>query len=69
MFAQFDDIMSVDDVMEALNIGRSKVYELLRSGQIKSIKMKGYRIPKTAVIDFILTRTEMSLERYRDLAD
>lgn len=69
MFAEYDDIMSVEDVMEALNIGRSKVYELLRSGQIKSIKMKGYRIPKTAVIDFILTRTEMNLERYRDLAD
>lgn len=69
MFAQYDDIMSVEDVMEALNIGRSKVYELLRSGQIKSIKMKGYRLPKRAVIDFILKRTEMNLECYRDLAD
>ncbi|RNB83873.1 DNA-binding protein [Brevibacillus nitrificans] len=69
MFAQYDDIMSVEDVMDALNIGRSKVYELLKNGQIKSIKMKGYRIPKAAVIDFILTQTKMKLERYRELAD
>jgi excisionase family DNA binding protein len=50
--------MSVEDVMEALNIGRSKVYELLRSEQIKSIKMKGYRIPKAAVKDFVLSQSK-----------
>ncbi|MFC4596867.1 helix-turn-helix domain-containing protein [Cohnella hongkongensis] len=49
--------MSVDDVMEALNIGRSKVYELLRSKKIKSIKMKGYRIPKAALREFVLIQS------------
>ncbi|WP_405172237.1 helix-turn-helix domain-containing protein [Paenibacillus sp. FSL H8-0280] len=49
MFTQYDDIMTVEDVMETLNIGLSKLYELLKSGQIKSWKMKGYRIPKEAL--------------------
>lgn len=68
MFAQYDDILSVEDVMEALNIGRSKVYELLRTKQIKSIKMKGYRIPKTALREFVLTQSKMDMKRYKELS-
>jgi excisionase family DNA binding protein len=68
MFAQYDDILSVEDVMEALNIGRSKVYELLRTKQIKSIKMKGYRIPKTALKEFVLTQSKMDIKRYKELS-
>lgn len=69
MFAQYDDILSVDDVMEALNFGRSKVYELLRTKQIKSIKIKkGYRIPKSALKDFVLTQSKMDLKRYIELS-
>lgn len=59
MFAQYDDIMTVDDVMEALNLGRSKVYELLRSKKLKSFKMKGYHIPKDALKLFVLSQSEM----------
>ncbi|WP_372663809.1 helix-turn-helix domain-containing protein [Cohnella sp.] len=61
--------MSTEDAMEALNIGRSKLYELLRSGQIKSLKLKGYRIPKTAVKDFVLTQARINMERYKELSD
>jgi len=68
LFAQYDDILSVEDVMEALNIGRSKVYELLRTKQIKSIKMKGYRIPKTALREFVLTQSKMDMKRYKELS-
>lgn len=69
MFAQYDDIMSAEDTMEALNIGRSKLYELLKTEQIKSWKMKGYRIPKAAVKDFVLTQAKMSIEHYRELSE
>ncbi|KOR90573.1 excisionase [Paenibacillus solani] len=69
MFSQYDDIMSVEDVMEALDIGRSKVYELLRSKQIKSLKMKGYRIPKVAVKDFVLSEAKMNMERFKELTE
>lgn len=63
MFKQYEDIMTVDDVMEALGIGRSKLYELLRSKKIKSFKMKGYRIPKAALKDFVLSHSKMDTER------
>jgi excisionase family DNA binding protein len=69
MFTQFDDIMTVEDVMDALNIGRSKVYELLRNKQIKSFKMKEYHIPKAAVKDFVLSQAKMSIERYKELLE
>jgi excisionase family DNA binding protein len=68
MFAQYDDILSVEDVMEALNIGRSKVYELLRTKQIKSIKMKSYRIPKKALKEFVLTQSKMDRKRHKELS-
>ncbi|MFD0715182.1 helix-turn-helix domain-containing protein [Paenibacillus sp. GCM10027626] len=67
MFAQYDDIMTVEDCMEALNIGRSKLYELLRNGQIKAWKMKGYRIPKAAVKEFVFAQAKMSMHRRNEL--
>ncbi|MFE9273919.1 helix-turn-helix domain-containing protein [Paenibacillus glucanolyticus] len=70
MFSRYDDIMSPEDAMEALNIGRSKLYELLRSGQIKSWKMKkGYRIPKIALKDFVINQAKLNMERYRELEE
>jgi predicted transcriptional regulator of viral defense system len=69
MFAQYDDIVSVDDLMEMLDIGRNKAYELLNSGQIKSIKMKGYRIPKLAIKDFVLSQSKITMERYKELSE
>ncbi|THF73871.1 helix-turn-helix domain-containing protein [Cohnella fermenti] len=60
MFAQYDEVLTVDDVMEALNIGRSKVYELLRSKKLKSFKLKGYRIPKAALKEFVLSESNMN---------
>jgi excisionase family DNA binding protein len=62
MFAQYDDLMTVDDVMEALNIGRSKVYELLRSKKLKSFKLKGYRIPKAALKDYVQSEARMDID-------
>nr|WP_281365236.1 helix-turn-helix domain-containing protein [Paenibacillus foliorum] len=47
MFAQYDDIVNIEDCCEMLNIGRNKAYELLQTCQIKSFKVggKAYRIP------------------------
>ncbi len=48
-------ILKVENLMPILSIGRNTAYELVRSGQIRSIRIgNGYRIPKDAVIDFIL---------------
>lgn len=54
MFKKYPDIVSVEDIMRMLNMGRSSVYELLRSNSIRSVKAgKKYIVPKQAVIDFV----------------
>ena len=54
MFNQYPDIMSVNDLRSALSIGRTKAYELVNSGQIKSIKVgNAIRIPKKSLLDYV----------------
>ena len=54
MFSHYPDIMSVNDLRSALGIGRTKAYELINSGDIKSIKVgKSIKIPKIALLDYI----------------
>ena len=55
MFAEYDDILCVKDVQKILGIGRKKVYELLETKKIRSLKPgKAYLIPKRYLIDYIL---------------
>lgn len=45
---------SVEDVMDRLNLGRSKVYEVLANGQLRSVKVGRRRlISDAAIVDFI----------------
>lgn len=47
-------VLRVEDLMPILGIGRNTAYDLVRSGQIKSIKVGvQYRIPRSAVEEFI----------------
>ncbi|MFD8504260.1 helix-turn-helix domain-containing protein [Streptomyces sp. NPDC059687] len=53
------ELLTVPDVMERLKLGRSKVYDLIRSHRLISIKIDGARrIPADAVRDFILGQIE-----------
>ena len=64
MFEKYSDIMSVDQMAEALGIGMNSAYALVNNREIYS-KRIGRRIliPKACVIDFIL-----SLETNRQAA-
>jgi excisionase family DNA binding protein len=43
-----------EDAAIALGVGRTKVYELMRSGALRSVKIGGLRrIPATALADFV----------------
>ena len=54
IFNEYGDIVSVDDVMKMLHIGRTAVYTLLQNGSIRSVKVcRKYIIPKQSVIDFV----------------
>ena len=47
-------VLKVEDMARYLDIGMTKAYELIRSGQIHSVKVgRVYRIPVTAVEDYL----------------
>lgn len=47
-------VMRVEDLMPVLKIGRNSAYALVRSGQIRCIRIgKAIRIPREAVMDFL----------------
>ncbi len=53
----FDDLpltLWVEELMPILGIGRNTAYELVRSGQIRSVRIgRQFRVPKDAVLDFL----------------
>lgn len=54
LFREYDDVVTVDDVMKMLHIGRNNVYKLLNDNSIKTIKVgKRFIIPKRSVIKFV----------------
>ena len=56
-YRSFNDLpltLCVEDLMPILGIGRNTAYELVRSGQIFSVKIgRQLRIPKQALIDYL----------------
>lgn len=47
-------VMTVEDLMPILLIGRNTAYDLVRSGEIKSIRVgRQIRIPRDALIEFL----------------
>ncbi|MEU3188128.1 helix-turn-helix domain-containing protein [Streptomyces sp. NPDC006923] len=53
------DLLTVPQVMAHLQLGRSAVYDLLRTGQLASITLgRARRIPTSALTDFIRTRLD-----------
>ncbi len=53
----FDDLpltLRVEELMPILGIGRNTAYELIRSGQIRCVRIgRQLRVPKDAVSDFL----------------
>lgn len=57
MLENYSDVLTVNDVMSILHIGRSKAYELLRLNTIQNIRIgKKYIIPKTVMIEFLTAK-------------
>ena len=55
MFDEYPDILTVSDIQRALGIGRKTAYKLLKSKQIKSIRIGNkYKIPKRCLIAYAL---------------
>jgi len=56
-YHSFDELpltLRVEDLMPILGIGRNTAYELVRSGQIRSVRIgRQLRIPKEAVQEYL----------------
>ena len=56
-YTSFDDLpltLREEDLMPILGIGRNTAYELVRSGQIRSVRVgKQIRISKDAVVEYL----------------
>ena len=54
------DLITIDELCEALNIGRNAAYRLLNSGEIKGFRINRiWKIPKGALDEYILTQSHL----------
>ena len=54
MFEGYPDVISVSELCEMLGISKRLAYRLLDRQEIRSVRVgRVFRIPKTAVIDFL----------------
>ena len=53
MLNRYNDILTVEELCEVLKIGKNTAYTLLKSGEIKSVKIgRVYKIPKKNVVKY-----------------
>ena len=61
-YRSFDELpltLRVEDLMPILGIGRNTAYELVRTKQIRSVKVgRQLRIPKQCLIDYLTVTTQ-----------
>lgn len=54
LFENYSDVVSVEDTMHMLRLGKSSVYGLLKTHQLRHVRVgRKYLIPKRAVIEFV----------------
>jgi excisionase family DNA binding protein len=61
MFEDYPEIMTVDQLCEALLIGRNKAYDLLMTNQIKAVRCSGWKIPRAAVEEYIVRNSHLDI--------
>lgn len=53
-FEEFGELLSPAEAMKLLGVGHSKMYALLRTGDIKHVRIgKNIKIPKQCLVDYI----------------
>lgn len=56
MFAEYPDVVKVDELREMLGgISRKLAYKLLSDHEIRSVRVgRAYKIPKVCIIDYLI---------------
>ena len=61
MFEHYPDILTVEEVCEALRMGYNAVYDLLNEGKLKAYKNgRVWRIPRESLRAYIQESTQMN---------
>lgn len=61
IFSEYSDIVTVDEVMKMLRLGKNTVYKLLKDDKMMNVKVGArYVIPKQSVIEFVSTTNRKS---------
>lgn len=64
MFDNYEEILTIEDIMVILGIGKNSAYELLRTGEIKAFRLKGrWKIPKKSVSEYILSKSSIQTSK------
>ncbi len=54
MFTNYPDVLTPNQLKDFLNIGKNRVYKMLQTGEIESIRIgKQYRIPKRCIKTYL----------------
>lgn len=57
MLDEYDDLLTTDEAVEAMKIGKNALYELLGSGQLKAFRNgRVWRIPRLSIEEYIRTQ-------------
>lgn len=58
MFADYDDILTIEDVAEILRIGMSQAYKIVRTGKLKGYKEgRDWRILKQSLVKYVVEQS------------
>lgn len=61
LFEAYPDMLTIEQVSHALNIGRSMAYRLVRSGEVYSLRFgTAIRVPKTALLVAVARKNEVA---------
>lgn len=58
MFEQYQDLMTLEELCEALSIGKNQAYQIVSSGELSCMRTgRAWKIPKVALIDYVLKKS------------
>lgn len=61
LFSSYPDMLTVEQLAQALNIGRTMAYRLVRTGQVRSLRFgTAIRVPKTALLAAVARKDEVA---------
>ncbi|MEX6493382.1 helix-turn-helix domain-containing protein [Fusobacterium animalis] len=64
MFNMYPDVLTVKEVREILRIGMNNIYQMLKSGELKSIKIgRVYKIKKEDVVEYIKGKSKEKIKK------